>query len=87
MQGIGGYNGKWINASVKHNKIKTTSYTGITINNLINGAVEDNYMGNVDKVSADCARFKVSGSGNSIARNQSPHFLTAVDATNVKAPF
>jgi hypothetical protein len=22
-----------------------------------------------------------------IARNQSPHFLTAVDATNVKAPF
>ena len=87
MQGIGGYNGKWINASVKRNKIKTTSYTGITINNLINGAVEDNYMGNIDKVSADCARFKVSGSGNSIARNQSPHFLTAVDATNVKAPF
>jgi len=87
MQGIGGYNGKWINASVKRNKIKTTSYTGVTINNLINGAVEDNYMGNIDKVSADCARFKVSGSGNSIARNQSPHFLTAVDATNVKAPF
>ena len=24
---------------------------------------------------------------NSIARNQSPHFLTAVDATNIKAPF
>jgi len=22
-----------------------------------------------------------------IARNQSPHFLTAVDATNIKAPF
>ena len=87
MQGIGGYNGKWINASVKRNKIKTTSYTGITINNLINGAVEDNYMGNIDKVSADCARFKVSGSGNSIARNQSPHFLTEVDATNIKAPF
>lgn len=87
MQGIGGYNGKWINASVTRNKIKTTSYTGITINNLINGAVEDNYMGNIDKVSADCARFKVSGSGNSIARNQSPHFLTAVDATNIKAPF
>ncbi len=29
----------------------------------------------------------LAGLGNSIARNQSPHFLTAVDATNVKAPF
>jgi len=87
MQGIGGYNGRWIGASVRRNRILTTSFTGISVGNLVNGAVEDNYFGNVDKIKADCARFNVKGSGSSIVRNQAPKYLSPVDATNIVAPF
>ena len=87
LQGFGMYNGQMIGIIMRRNRLETTSFTGVTINSGKDCILEDNYFGNVDKVVADCARFKAAGTNMTISRNQSPKFLTAVDATNIKAPF
>lgn len=87
MQGIGGYNGRWVDAVVRKNRILSSSFTGMTLNNGVNATVTDNYFGHVDKVKADFPRVKVNGSGVTFERNQAPKFLMAVSASNTVAAF
>jgi hypothetical protein len=87
LQGFGMYNGLMDGIIMRRNHVETTSYTGVTINSGKNCIIEDNYFGNVDKVVADCGRFKVAGTGNQVHRNQAPKFIGTYDSTNVKKPF
>lgn len=88
MQGIGVHNGLFKNASIRRNRIRTSSYTGIKVNNGENVAVEDNYTGNVDNVKMDCGRIEIHGTGT-VLRNQAPKYVNmpGLDPSNKVAPF
>lgn len=88
MQGIGVHNGLFKNASIRNNRIRTSSYTGIKVNNGENVAVEDNYCGNVDGKAMDCGRIEIHGSGT-VLRNQAPKYVNmpGLDPSNKVAPF